>query len=115
MPEAFVTACTVSPANAWLLCSRCVLYREWIPGAGTWHSAAEVSICCPLDVHVNVLKTSWNMSASDRGAKTRVLGTMHSLSQFQMAPQKVERNARIQCSKSVSKCFYFSKQNKGYE
>lgn len=56
----------------------CSVQREWIPGAGTWHSAAKVSICCLLEVHVNVLKTSWNVSATDRGANTRVLGKMHS-------------------------------------
>lgn len=83
----------------------CSVQREWIPGAGTWHSAARVSICCLLEMHVNVLQTSWNVSASDRGAKTRVLGKTLSHRQFQMAPQKVDRNARIQSSKSVSKCF----------
>lgn len=56
----------------------CSVQKEWIPGAGTWHSAAEVNICCLLELHVNVLKTSWNVSATDRSANTRVLGKVHS-------------------------------------
>lgn len=103
MPEAFVTACTVSPANAWLLCSRCLVQREWVPGAGAWHSVAKVNTCCFLEAPVNVLKASWNMSAHARGAKTRVLGQKQGHRLSQTAPQRADRNARIQGLKSVSK------------
>lgn len=90
-----------------------VFSTEWVPGAGTWHSVAKVNTRCLFEAHVNVLKTSWNTSACDRGAKTRELGEKHGHMQSQMAPQTADSNTRIQGSKSVSEVLLLKPVNQG--